>query len=326
MNRATKTYTETSDGPNDELQRYLDGCDSGDAFAADPATYQDHRFRAFWEGIDPGNSGFGGGAGEVDYSLAEDALAARMDYSEESDDVEVEDLSGAFRPRKKVGPAAPDPIVDEWWFPEGVERDAFCLIRDHAKNLRLGQPELTGRQLEWRADALAFFFAEPSLQHYRLDECVMALDESIRPDVVRMRLAYEMLERWLVLPVMIDDCVALPSVVRDRLYAEDRILDEAICEQVWCQPGIESQRLLPRVAAVVRADRYLTKHVPEHELDTAFMTSRLEALVHEGTIGAYFNNCYLVGRNPRAEADARARSARTSASLGGDLVSWSRLF
>lgn len=318
-------------GPHSEFQGDTDPGDSHDPFTPDLSAYANDRVRAFWEDTD---SGFGSGAGvelSVVGSRPENTVAIPLAGTEEFSDSEVADLSRAFqRTRQEIGSPrggakSDDVVVDEWWYPEGVERDAFCIIRDHARNLRFGTPELTGRQLLWRANALAFFFSQPSLQTFRLPECTMALDESIRPDVIRLRLVYEMLERWLVLPAAIGDCVALPSIVRDRLYADDRILDEAICEQVWFQPGIQAAVVVSRVQQVIEQDAFLRRNIPAREVDPTFIGRRLEELVQEGTIGAQFDNCYLVGRNPRVEAETRARASRGAQSLRGD-AGWSRLF
>jgi|GEM_PF-6978261 len=303
--------------------------------------YEDAGVRALWEDIDPSVSGVPGIAVSLGAAHSEDSSSVFLGDCQKFDDAEVSDLSEfgrraaegpgrgeavripGDRPRKR---SARDVAVDETWYSEGTERQAFCFIRDHARNLRLATPSLSGRALQWRADALEFFFSDASLLKVSLNECCMAIHDEIRPDVVRLRIVYEMFEHNITLPAFFEECVSLPGIVRSRLLADDRYLDEAICEQVWFQPGVTTDVVIPRVIKAIESDSLLRKSVRPSERTPEVIMERLALLVEEGAIGMLFDCCYMIGRNPRAQSEAwnaavPGREARERA-----VPSWSRLF
>ena len=316
----------------------LDGFEPVGAAAADDSV------RAFWESLYPDWGSNAGVAVSLGGVRDENLLALRLDHHSQFDNAEEaavqefggreEQLSDAIcsgaRGRGGV-PQLPDPVarrdpassrhlrVDETWYEEGVVRTAFCYIRDHAKNLRFDKPKLIGAAAGWRADAVEFFFGEESLTHITLNECCDAIHDSIRPDVIRLRLVYEMFQGLIVLPAFLTKCVPLPGVVRGRLLGDDRWLADLIAEQAWFEPGLRHPQLVRNTLASAQLH---TRHRPEQ----AAVAAELAAMIEEGLIGQVLGHCYLIGRNPASELEERIRQHPGRENQSRSVASWSRLF
>ena len=218
-------------------------------------------------------------------------------------------------PLLRAEPTRRDVLIDETWFEEGTVRQAFCYIRDHVRNLRLETPTLKGAALKHRADAMEFLYGEPTLLRVTLDECCYVIHESIRPDVLRLRVNYELFKRWVALPALMNDCVELPRVVLNKLWAADDMVAAAVAEQVWYQSGIHEDEAIRRSIANTPADQH------------AEIVAALGRLVANGVVGRTVGHLYLIGRNPQAEADDRlAQVPGTEHRSREESVSWSRLF
>lgn len=218
-------------------------------------------------------------------------------------------------PLLRAEPTRRDVLIDETWFEEGTVRQAFCYIRDHVRNLRLDTPTLKGAALKHRADAIDFLYGEPTLLRVTLNECCYVIHESIRPDVLRLRVNYELFKRWVALPALMHDCVELPRVVLNRLWADDDTVAAAVAEQVWYQSGIHEDEAIRRTIANTPADQH------------ADIVAALDRLVENGVVGRTVGHLYLIGRNPQAEADDRlAQRPGMERRSREESVSWSRLF
>lgn len=269
-----------------------------------------------WQNSDAFSGYVSGSDLPLDDSLGENGVSGLLDGREEYRLTSQANLSFSQRRRlaqgrDAVGQAKDE--IDEDWFEEGAAREAFTIIRDHALNLQLHKPSLPKDKLQYRMDALAFFFVETNLTSFSLDECCAAIDHSVRPDVLRLRLTYEFYLRWLRLPQLPVDSVGIPQVILNRLAFAARVQgDLEMLTAIWFAPGIDA-------AAVIQAAE------PQSAKHTFELQTCLAKWEEAGLIACQGEHTYLTGRNPQGEF-ARHAMPGTEGRARASTISWSRLF
>lgn len=213
--------------------------------------------------------------------------------------------------------------IDEMDFEEGAVRQAFCFIRDHARNLRLRTPVLGANESAWRSDAVTFFYCDKTLTRINFDECCDAIDETIRADVIRLRLNYELMTRWIALPPLPEDACGLPDVIRGRLQSDGSELDVYIAEQAWFQPGIDQAALVAATQAAMDQDSIFHSGKPASNHQA--IVEQISHLVNLGVLGERLGHFYLIGRDPVQELIDQVQKGAEGRSRFG-VISWSRLF
>ncbi|WP_420213485.1 hypothetical protein ACN8ZM_40440 (plasmid) [Burkholderia aenigmatica] len=267
---------------------------------------------------------------------ADDDLAAlyRQDGCEESpsaatqfDVAQESDIQDARIRRRGVVAKQYDRITEED-FDDVDERDAFLLVNGHKCTLFAN-----GYSAREKAAAIRFFFSESS-HDLVLRDALLAISESIRIDVFRLRLVYEMYLTEFRLNVAFGfDAAPCPDLV---IGNAGWICGEAgkwIVAEAWRQPGISKHELL--VEAVSRMPRPF-EHRLKGEADHQWVVERVNAVVerlieewmigskvsvHDGRVDDFL---YVIGRNPVLEQEEYIRENHFQPRAFS--YAWSRLF
>lgn len=312
----------------DELRQFAFG--DGDEDGLGPESEGDFDFGRDSAGTGAGSAGAGAGGlyAHVDFATGgrgdsqafdavggvdfQDALLRARDADSQPGEAQESDLpgsaSGAGRGSKKK--AHTEFIVAED-FEEGPPRDAFLLIEEFARQLFLERS--TAKK---RANAIRFFYVR-TLHEIHFADCCAAIDPSIRPGVILLRMNYELWKRWIVfgapLPEEADQAPTEATLRAANFADEEGVI---LAQEAWYQPGITTDELLRRAKSLIPGFRHsqvesaLTLLAERHVLSTAAP-----------------DHWYLTGRNPALEAEERQQEARRSGvSLNLSTPSWSSMF
>ncbi|AOZ11084.1 hypothetical protein [Cupriavidus malaysiensis] len=165
-----------------------------------------------------------------------------------------------------------------------------------------------------RRAALAFFFGKPAHGKVSFDLACAALQA--RPDVVRLRIQYELYLRMMKMSGPFPFAtIGIPPIIEGEIIFHAGFAGHALARETWAQPGISQGDLL----TVVK------------ELDGFNQEVLLEALskLHEqrliASIGSVEVFWYLTGRNPLENRMHRPSRFGREVAVGGT-ASWSQLF
>ncbi|QMI49730.1 hypothetical protein MBR110_30105 (plasmid) [Burkholderia sp. MBR-1] len=256
--------------------------------------------------------------GEMDLVLGEEDLPVASDFAAkfaEATQSGVSDTGG--RKRRAVKPEGVTGLfVTEEDFEPGEEREAFLLIHNHfqvlfSNNFRAAE----------KHKAIEFFFCHGD-REMSLRDAVGAISASIRIDVVRLRLVYEMWLRKFRLggPIGFESVVGCPEKVRANAAYLAGDVGGCLVEVAWYQPGITVGEVFERAAEMI--DSADVKELP-WALDRL-----IEQHIVSVVVGTHSNDLerflWVTGRNPVLELEERARGNFQRVREGN--FTWSRLF
>lgn len=209
--------------------------------------------------------------------------------------------------RKREGKQALKKItIDD--FDTQEEKVAFLIIEKYKVDLfgHKAKPKGKLAAVEW------FFCNSRDEKGVTFDICAEVLES--RTEVVRLRIHYEFWLRWMVFsqefPFM---TVPIPSLIRAEIMYHSNMFGLEVANEAWLQPGLPTELLLTRAAAVDSIG----------EVPTAYREA-LDLLESRYLISPQHNGWYLTGRNPLLQRlDLEKTLGRNRA---GGTVHWSRLF
>lgn len=219
-------------------------------------------------------------------------------------------LRGLSDPRKKGGKITPPTLtkVTEEDFPPGPQRQSFIVLRHFAHQLCTKKTEPLDRIL-----AARWLYSSMDKREISFDLCCKLLTS--RADVIRLRLMFELWNRWIIFSEPIPRVVVpVPDILFDEIQQVAGIAGHAIAQAAWEWPGIPLQNLILDASGRDTLDK-----VPQ-----AYFTavSELEAC----RILSPKDNCYwLTGRNPTLAA-SDAQLLHSQPTIRGSSVTFSHLF
>lgn len=222
----------------------------------------------------------------------------------------------AFRclpdPRKKTGrgikPPQPVSRVTAEDFPPGSQRKAFIFIHDFAQIFCSKRADPLDRLL-----AARWFFC--ILDAHEVDFNLACDTLAARPDVVRLRLMYELWNRWIVFSEPIPKLVVpVPDILFSDIQFHAGTEGHLLCQEAWEWPGISTSQLLMRAAGVDSLD-----DVPER------FTQALHALDTRHILSVKENGWWMTGRNPELNRQD-LQMTKNNQVVAGKTVTFSELF
>ncbi|WP_396334062.1 hypothetical protein [Burkholderia anthina] len=293
---------------------------------SDPAAPNDDR-----DDLGPNLDALGDLDFEADYDL--DPLPGENGLHESSGSAaqfvvaQESDIQDARVRRRGVVPKQNDRITEDD-FDDDDERDAFLLVNGH--KCTLFENGYTARE---KAAAIRFFFSE-SRNDLVLRDALLAISESIRIDVFRLRLVYEM---------YLTEFRLNEGFGFEAAPCPDRVIGNAgwicgdagkwIVAEAWRQPGISKHELL--CEAIARMPRPYG-HPLKGNADQHWVVERVNSIVgrlveewmigskvsvHNGRVDDFL---YVIGRNPVLEQEEYMRENHFRPR--GLTYAWSRLF
>lgn len=184
------------------------------------------------------------------------------------------------------------------------------IIEQFSRNLFLDRSNA-----EKRAQAIRFFYVrEENVINFA--DCCSAIDPTIRPGVILLRMNYELWKRWIVFSGPLpEDAAEPPTEAELRASAVADEEGTLIAREVWYQAGIGSAELLRRCEFLMPQAK--------HKLIQPALT-----LLNERHVLSFAgpDHWYLTGRNPMLEAGDRQKENKgRNMSLAGSLA-WTSLF
>lgn len=202
----------------------------------------------------------------------------------------------------------PLPRVTEEDFPPGPQRKAFIFIRHFAHNLCAKKTEVADRAI-----AARWLFSVIDSNEVTFELCCRAV--SARPDVVRLRLQYELWKRWIIFDKPIPRLVVpVPDILFDDIQQVSGIEGHHIAQIAWEWPGIKTNTLL-----LAAADCETLDQVPEAYYTAFASLDRLHILSPKD------EGWWLTGRNPMLAHQDR-QSQHSQPIHRGETASFSGLF
>ncbi|WP_175762043.1 hypothetical protein [Burkholderia anthina] len=268
---------------------------------------------------------------EADYDLdplpGENGIHESSGSTAQFDVAQESDIQDARVRRRGVVSKQHDRITEED-FDDEDERDAFLLVNGH--KCTLFENGYTARE---KAAAIRFFFGESS-RDLVLRDALLAISESIRIDVFRLRLVYEMyLTEFRVNAAFGFDAAPCPDLVVGNAGWICGDTGKWIVAEAWQQPGISKHELLGE--AISRMPRPFG-HQHKGDADEKWVIDKVNAVVdrlteewmigtkvsvHDGRVDDFL---YVIGRNPVLEQEEYIRENQFRPRAFS--YAWSRLF
>jgi len=196
-------------------------------------------------------------------------------------------------------------------FEEGPAQEAFLLCYGHAWNL-FGKSQIKQAEITPSADrALNFYFCHDP-DEMTFEDAGPAMSETIRRDVVRLRIMYEFWLIWARLPAMPFSMVPLPEFIENTSEYLAGLEAIALANVIWNQPGIYWDEAIE--AAHLR-----------YKSSDEKMDASLNALVAHYIVSEKGGSLYLTGANPIQEKQDRLQDP-AQARRNQSTVWWSRIF
>lgn len=219
-------------------------------------------------------------------------------------------LSGLSDPRKRGGkvPAQPLTKVTEEDFPPGPQRQAFVVLRHFAHQLCTKKTEPLDRIL-----AARWLFSSIDKREISFDLCCRLL--TARADVVRLRLQFELWNRWIIFAEPIPRVVVpVPDILFDEIQQVAGLAGHSVAQSAWERPGIPLNELLLEASG-----REKLADVPQAYL------AAVSELEQRRILSPKDNGYWLTGRNPTLAA-SDAQLLHSQPTVRGHSVTFSQLF
>jgi hypothetical protein len=271
-----------ADDPIDPIDDFLH--DQSDCSSADPG--------------DPGACALEGPGGDLF------DLAGALDFAAKLEQAQRQDLS---RLAKAVGSGTKGKgqgeFVTSESFEEGIARSAYLVIERYARALLYA-----GDNLDIKHKAIDFFFV-PSSHRMTFFDCCAAIDPSIRPGVILLRMQYEFWRKWFVFNTPLPDgAEPLPEQARGPASFVAGPEGVWVAQEAWYHPSVDTRTLITRSMIVSPVSTQASIERTIEKLHAAGVLSHGEP-----------DHWYATGRNPTLLADGESRKT-------GGSITWSSMF
>lgn len=225
-------------------------------------------------------------------------FAAKLDHAQRQDLPGLGKATGTGAKRKGQGE-----FVTFESFEEGPPREAYKVIERFGRALLF-----VGEDLALKAKSIDFFFV-PSEDRITFFDCCEAIDPSIRPGVLLLRLQYEFWRKWFVFPNPLPEgACGLPEQAKGPASFAAGPEGVWVAQEAWFHPGIDTRRLIERSRIVSPISSEASLRETVGKLEAAGVLCHSEP-----------DHWYATGRNPTLTGDGETRKT------GGSVV-WSAMF
>ena len=171
-------------------------------------------------------------------------------------------------------------------FEEGTQRDAFLLIYGYAEHLfeKTEQPDTSTPIYE---KSIRFFFC-PNPNEINLEDALPCIDNSIRADVLRLRIMFEFWLRDWKIPALPSDAIQVPERILSMATQFGDFVGVDLAREAWFEPGIDRDTLVERV---VKQSIFISPQAVEDALHNLCLYFILSESPETGGI-------YTTGKNP----------------------------